>query len=304
VLDSFRSEFPGVARALGAVHSPPIARTSIAWAFVAAAGASLVVAAVVELLVLAIAPLLFPPTREQPVLIPLRELWEAAGEIAAGAVAIRAGGIAAFALYVSFQLVLLLSSLPGVLLFCSRSPLGGQSDLRICSYADLVADRWPMWLALAIGLVAAALLRTSADGSNRFLRAAGLASISISVGGAVGALLQYAIRPQAGPVPGDAATFALVGGPFWVGWLIGAALAGLVLSRATNAAAVLLAVLLVAPSLAFGVPLARGQVGSPPVQPFLFLLAQWAWLWLPLGACIVLFVVRALTRRNRLVRAM
>ena len=271
------------------------------WAFVAAVGATFIVSAIVEMLVLGLSPVLLPQTREQPIAFPLRELWDGAGEVAAGAVAVRAGGIGALALYVAYEVALILSSLPGRLLFCSRS---GPIEQRACDLGAMMVDRWPLWLALAIGALAAVfVVRQAVSGSNRLLRAAGLLSLCVTVGATVGALWQYAVRPGSEPLPGEAATFVSLGGLFWIGWIVGAALAGLLLVHSRTAAVVLLALLLVAPSLAFGIPLARGQIGTP-VQPPLFVLAQWAWAWLPLAGCAVMFAAREMRRRNRVVAAL
>jgi hypothetical protein len=301
VIEGLRAEFPGVSRALEGARLPPVARTSLIWAFVAAVGASLIVGAIAEVFVLGVSPVLFPPTREQPSAFPLRELWDGAGEIAAGAVAVRAGGSAALALYVAYELALLVTALPGRMLFCSRA---GPANQRVCDLGAMVVDRWPLWLALAVGVVTAMfLMRQPGSGSNRLLRAAGLLSLCVTIGATAGALWQYAARPASEPIPGEAATFASLGGLFWIGWIVGAALAGLILARSSVAAAVLLAVLVVAPSFAFGIPMIRGQVGAP-VQPPLFVVAQWAWAWLPIAASVVMFAARELARRNRVVAAL
>ena len=298
MLDSLRAEFPGVTRALEGARLPPVAKTTVLWAFVAAVGASFIVSAIAEMFVLGVSPVLLPQTREQPIAVPLRELWDGAGEIAAGAVAMRAGGIGALTLYVAYELALILSALPGRLLFCSRS---GPVEQRACDLGAMVVDRWPLWLALAIGTFAGFfVMRQARSGSNRLLRAAGLLSLCVTVGGTAGALWQYAVRPVSEPVPGEAATFVSLGGLFWIGWIVGAAVAGLLLAQSRPAAVVLLAVVLVAPSVAFGIPLARGQIGTP-VQPPLFVLAQWAWAWLPLVGCAVMFAAREVRRRNRVV---
>lgn len=288
-----------------------VAREPVGWSFVSAVGAGLLVGVVVELLLLAVYPMLFPPTREQPVVIPARDLWEGSAALAAGAVAMRAGGPRAVALYVLFELALVAAQIPARVFSCSRTlglaggfPTGFPSP---CDYTTLITSRWYFWVALFIGVVIARAIATR-DGSNTVLRAAGVLGVASAIALSLALAALYAFfapAAQGGSVfmlegPGgffiattDVPTYALA-----LGDVIGGAYAGALLARRSLAAPMLIALLLVAPSFALGLPLWRGQTGMPPTEPLGFWLVRMSWLWTPLVGSLAVFVGWAVARRR------
>src|SRR5204862_3108518 len=136
-----------------------------------------------QLAVAAIYPVLFPPTSPAPFRFSTRILWECAGAVAAGAVVARAGGLSGTLGYVAFQLLVLMAGLPIRLYSCSLSVLNQGPGACDDVAAALVVDRWPFWLALAVGITLARFVPARQDGSNQLLRAAGVLSVCTTIGG-------------------------------------------------------------------------------------------------------------------------
>jgi len=279
-------------RRVGIADEPP------PWAVLSAVGAGFLVTAIVEVTLFGLYPILFPPTREFTFFIPGRTLWEGAGGIAAGAVAMRAGGPRAVLLYVALHLATVAAQLPGALYSCRFT---GVLEGRACDYLTLVAGRWPLWLAILTGVVLARGLSSRGRGVNDLLRAAGALGFTISVASVIGSLVLFLVvlpyRPE-GPLfglvgYGDIATYVSA-----VGTLVGCALAGVLLARRRLAAPLLLVLCLAAPSFANGVPLWRGQAGMPAGEPFALLLVRLSWFWIPVAGVLVLFVVWSIARRR------
>jgi hypothetical protein len=271
------------------------------WACVVALGAKFIVSAIAQLFIGAIFPLLFPPTSPRPFTFPTRVFWDVAGGVAAGAVATRAGGPLGLLVYVSFELLVVLLELPVRVFSCSRAPTG-PIDGRACQYADMLVDRWPLWLAVAIGVVIARLLPARRGGANPLLRAAGVLSAVVTVATSVNAYW-LVFRPVEG-VGLDLFTYLSVGALYWLGFIAGGALAGALLTRSRFAAVVLLVVCIVGPSFAFGIPFVRGQLPGVPAMPAPLFLSLWQSIWLPLVATAALLLSREVARRNRLVSTM
>jgi hypothetical protein len=140
------------------------------------------------------------------------------------------------------------------------------------------------------------------------LRAAGVISFAIASGSAVGSLLFFSLvlpNMPTGPVTGPVAVFFpsdVTLYVFGLGELIGCAIAGAMLAREPLAAPALIALLLIGPAFAAGLPLWRSQTGILP-PPFPLLLSQFFWLWPPLLGVTALFVAWSLARRRNLVVA-
>jgi len=81
--------------------------------------------------------------------------------------------------------------LPGVLYSCARN--AGITERSVCDYASLVAQDWPLWLAIAIGSVASRALATHGDGANRVLRAAGALAAAMTATFSLGALALFLV---------------------------------------------------------------------------------------------------------------
>lgn len=287
-MEALRAEFPSLAT----VRRPSLNAESAAWAALSALGAAFLASAIAELVLFVAYPLLFPPTREQPVLVPARTLWEAAAQLVAGMIAVRAGGLRALVVYVGYKLVVLLAALPGALYACARDPSFFD---RPCDYASSLAYRWPMWLALALGAIAYRLLRPSTRGANRLLRAAGALALGATIGSSLGSLYVFLVMiPSGGPQDVGVTTIAVAGQA--IGTIAGSVAAGWLLARARGAAVLLIALALLGPALAYGVPLARMQSDVPPGEPLQLTLQRWSWLWVPAAACVGTLATRALVR--------
>jgi succinate-acetate transporter protein len=280
------------------------------WGFLSALGAGLVVSVCAELLLLAVYPVLFPPTREQQIIVPARVLWEGAGAIAAGAVAARAGGVFAVLLYISYQLVLTLAQLPARAFSCARTPVGFPNAA--CDATVILTSHWTFWLAFAIGLVVSRALVATDRRENTLLRAAGVIALATSLFQNAGTFVLFMFilpnTPSAISAPGPFPIVPFTDIPIYtqaIGEVIGGAFAGVLIARRPFAAPLLLALLLVAPTFAQGVFLLRGQTGMPPYEPLPLLLARFSWLWVPLCGVVPLFVAWSLARRrNRVVARM
>jgi hypothetical protein len=212
---------------------------------------------------------LFPATEPRPTWLTYSFITQTAASIAIGAVALRSGGFAALALYALYQFALILAAFPGRQYSCMQ--FGGRDPSRpfTCDLPDFVIDRWPMWLALAVGAAGARwLLRPGDDGANRLLRGAGAFAVVLTVATTLYGVLTYATLSYRESSSQLIFTAVYVGGE-----LVAGLLAGLALSRAPAAASVLLAILIVS-SLTFALPLAIRNGG--PTMPFEMAFIQWS----------------------------
>lgn len=262
MLEGLRSEFPELGRIRVALHRPALSREPLAWAFVSGQGAALVVSGILAVLLLPLDTLLFPATEPRPEWLRPGGLAQVAGALAAAAVVVRAGGLAALGAYVGFELLRILAALPARLEFCERSGLpslgGSIAPLPGCDLGSMLVEQWPVWVAVAIGaLGSSVLLPPPAPGPNLMLRGAGAFVLGASMFfmGA-GLLLRVGTLDQQ----------FMVNNLFTVVQVVAAVAAGYLVARARWAAAVLVAVLIAAVPLSVGLPLARTQ-GSPGVHP-------------------------------------
>jgi len=263
----------------------------------------------VELLTLVVYPFLFPPTREQPILIPARVLWEGAGAFVAGAVAVRAGGARALFLYIAFELALAVAQVPARAYSCSRAPAGFEPR---CDLVAALTSGWTFWLACGLGVVASRVLLVAERRENTVLRAAGALAVATAMFQSIGLALLFLViipsTPSSISFPGPFPVVPLMDLPTYaaaIGGLAGGAFAGVIVARRQLAAPMLLALLLIAPSFALGVVLWRGQTGMPDYEPLPFLLSRLSWLWVPLVGALAVFIAWSLARRrNRLLARM
>lgn len=280
-VDALRAEFPGAFGAATLVRRPGVAQESALWALVSGVGAALIARATAQLVVIPAYAFVFPPTQEHPAWLTPRSLWDPIAEIAAGMVLARAGGLAAVLAYVVLELLVLAASLPGRVFACSGSSLG--LDTGACDYRSLVMDRWPLWIALVMGVLAGRLLASRGDGANALLRAAGAFSLVVTVVTNLGSIWFYTHFPSMGTT-----AITLV---FAAGQIIGGLAAGALLWRSALARPILLAILLAAPALAFGVPSLRANP-QPTYLPLELLFQTWSVLLIPIAAVVALFVGR------------
>lgn len=288
-MDALKAEFPGATAAVVAIRRPSIASGGMWQAFLTGVGAALVVRAIAELAVVSFYGIVFPATAPHPAWLTPASIWDTAAEVAAGMVLMRAGGLAPLALYVGLELVVVLASLPGRLLFCSRA--GADITNVACDYPTMIASRWPLWLALATGVALSRVLVRREGGRDELLFAAGALSLVLTLANNVSALWLYT-----GTVT-DARTLAVTGMAS-VGSIAGGLLAGALLWRSTAGRVLLLALCVLGPGLAFDVPLLRANLAAPPSnpQPATYWLSLWSGIFVPFAGAIAVFAGWSLRR--------
>jgi hypothetical protein len=293
MIDGLRSEFPDAAAWITRLRRPTVAREPLGWALLSAAGAGFIVGGIVGLVLFAGAPVLFSSTEPRPTWLTYPVITQAAASIAIGAVALRSGGPAALALTVLYQLALILAAFPGRQNICTQ--FGGQDPSRplSCDIPAVIADRWPMWLALAVGAVGSRwLLRTGEHGANRLLRGAGVFAVVLTLATTLYGVLTYATLS----FRQSAFDFTFTG-IYVLGQLVGGILAGFVLMRAPVAASVLVAALILS-SLSFSLPLGIRNTG-PPNLPLELLFLQWATVLASVLGAASVVLVRLLASRGK-----
>ncbi len=261
----------------------------IRWAFLSAAGAGFIVGGIVGLCLFVAAPVVFSPTEPRPSWLTYSVITQTAASIAVGAVAMRSGGPAALALYVLYQVVLIVAGFPARQRSCSFvNPARPQT----CDIAGLIVDRWPMWLALAIGAAGSPwLLRARDLRANQLLRGAGVFVVGLTLATTLYGVLTIATLSF------RQFSFDFIFTTVYVlGALIAGVLAGFVLRRAPAAASVLVAALILS-SLASSLPLViRNSIPNMPLQ---MAYLQWSGVAASvLGAAGVL-IVRLFASRER-----
>ena len=99
-----------------------------------------------------------------------------AGTAAASAVALRAGGMAALALYLAYIALEMALRVPGVMMFCERS--GGAGFLVLagpnqCTPGGYLVSLWPQVIGTGVGIIVARAIAARGNGINSLLRVAG-----------------------------------------------------------------------------------------------------------------------------------
>lgn len=159
--DSFATEFPSVAAALGRLSRPTVARESWPWAALTGIGAGAIAAAILQLPLVALR------------VANLRDPAAWAASVAAilataigVAVALRAGRSRAVLLYVGIRLAYSLAALPGVVLFCDRS---GETNC----FFRFALGQWTTAVGVLAAVAAVTLLRSGLTGRNATVSATG-----------------------------------------------------------------------------------------------------------------------------------
>ena len=292
MLDGFRAEFPGATGWFARLRTPTIAREPVGWAFLSATGAGFIVGGIVGLVVLTTVPVLFPATEPRPTWLTYPVITQAAASIAIGAVALRSGGPAALALFVLYQLALILAAFPGRLITCQQLGRGALPTFSFsCDIPGVIVDRWPMWLALVMGAAGSRwLLRATEPGANRLLRGAGAFAVVLTLATTTYGVLTYATLSFRQP------SFDFIfTGVYVFGHVAGAFLAGLVLRRAPMAATVLLAALMLS---VVALTLPNVLANRIPNMPLELLFLQWAGVVAPVLGAATLLAVHLSSRRD------
>lgn len=172
-------EFPEAVRAAAWTRGPVGGRRPavwaepVLWATISAIGAGFLISAVTQSLV-GLTSEAFQALRAP--LPPLFPLVTIAATAAATAVAIRAHGLAALALYVAWVALGIALSIPGVMTFCERSGGLGFPQLlgpNQCTTPGFVVSLWPQFIGIGLGLAFARAIAASDAGINSLLRIAG-----------------------------------------------------------------------------------------------------------------------------------
>jgi len=293
MIDGLRGEFPSATGWVARLRQPSVARESVSWAFLSAAGAGFIVGGIVGLVVLTAAPVLFSATEPRPTWLMYPVITQAAASIAVGAAALRSGGPAALALYVLYQLALIVAAFPGRQITCEQLGRGPVPNFAYsCDIPGVIVDRWPMWLALAVGAAGSRwLLRAGADGANRLLRAAGVFAVVLTL-----ATTLYGVLTIATLSFRQSSFDFIFTAVYVLGELVAGIVAGFVLRRAPAAASVLIATLILS-SLASSLPLAiRNGIPNMPLQMAFF---QWSVVDASVLGATAVLIVRLFAARER-----
>lgn len=262
MIDGLRTEFPGATGAITRLRRPMVGGEPTLSAFVCAIGAGSIVGGIVGVLLIAAAPWIFSSTEPHPSWLTYPIMTRTAAAIAAGAVAVRTGGLRALAVYVLYELLQTAAALPGRSLSCSRAARLDPSLLGPCDLPGLIVSRWSTWLALAIGTAMSSWLTAAGPvGPNRMLRAAGVFGLVLTAATSAYSVLTIATLDFRSLGLDNAFTSA-----YLISELVAGVLAGLILGRSRSAATVLVG-LLVMSGLAATLPNMRANwIPSMPLQ--------------------------------------
>jgi len=284
VLDGLRTEFPSAFGALARVRVAPLKRESPFWAFLSANGAALVVSGILHLALLAAPRSVTDPVIRWPFGATLASMITFVASMVAGAVLVRAGGMRAIPLYIGFALLEALVSLPSFLLFCGHA--GGDGACNAVIY--IAAGRAPEWLGAAVGILAGLRLgQAMGDGTNLTLRGAGAFGVA-----------QFALLVPVSYISQSLADQQLQVALFLIAYSLAGVTAGLVLRDARSAAALLVALLVVAPTLGLSIPLLRNGLPNEPIE---MTFTRFGGLLAPALGGVSLLGARFLARRRRTV---
>ena len=289
MIDGLRAEFPSATRWVAGLQRPAVAREPVGWAFLSAAGAGFVVGGIVGLVLLTAAPVLFSATEPRPTWFTYPVITRAAASLAIGAVALRSGGVAALALYVLYELALIVAAFPGRQRSCA---FVDSAHPQTCDILGLVVDHWPMWLALALGAIGSRwLFRAGGQhGANRLLRGAGTFAVVVTIATTLYGVLTYATISSRE----SSLEFVLMA-IYVLGQLVGGILAGMILGRSRSAAALLMGLLVIS-GLAATLPNIRAN--WIPNMPLEMLFLSYSGVFAPLVGAIGIALGWTVRRRQ------
>jgi hypothetical protein len=304
VIEDLQEEFPELARVR--LPRPRVSSEPIPWAFLSALGAGFVAGGIADIALSVLWPLLVPPTQPHPEWMTTFAVSRLVRLVATGAVALRAGGIAALLLCCAYEAVLVVAGLPGRVAFCERA---GPEPAVPCDAGSIAAATWPTWFGVAVGAIGARwLLPPAVAGVNTLLRAAGALTFTLVAVGTVFGVLQQTILHLPGPPSTDAQAIAAdvaISVFFLVLQLVAGLIAGTLLRHARPAAVLLLA-LLVAEGIDLGLTLIRSNVERGVPHPPDLALLQSIGVLMPIAGALGIAIGRLLARgrRNLLVTQM
>jgi hypothetical protein len=289
-------EFPEAGRALSwttaRLPARLIRREGVWWAAVSAVGAGFLVSVGAQVLV-TLSFFLVEAFRV-PTAVTLAWLPVLMGTSVSTAVALRAGGALALALYLVYLGLEFVLQILGAVTFCER--VGPGSSFATCMPFGFVTARWALWSGLGIGVLLSRSLAARGQGRNLTLRVAGTYAIAWSL--ALRAWSLSIVQADQSAALNASMTFSVL--------TVAAALAaGVVAGRSEHRirSAVVVALFLVVPWLTSQVPLLVSQLtmsAQSAVQPeFLTAIVVGA-ITQPIAA-VVLVLAAAVTDRQRFI---
>lgn len=291
MIEGLRAEFPSATGWIARLRRPAVARETIGWAFLSATGAGFIVGGILGLLLLTAAPVIFSATEPRPSWFTYSVITQTAASIAIGAVALRSGGLAVFALCALYQLGLIVATFPGRQFTCAQFRGVDAIYPFSCDLPGLIVDRWSTWLSLAIGAAASRwLVRSDGPGVNWLPRGAGVYALVVATTTTGLGVLTIATIPIRTP------DFQFIFSCIYLGAVvIAGVLAGLVLWRARLAASVLVAALTLS-SLGLVLPfVVVTGIGNEPLQ---HAFTRWTAAIAPVLGAASILTVRVLARRR------
>lgn len=249
------------------VVRPRVSAEPTPWAFLSALGGGFIVGTVADIALVALWPMLVPPTQSHPEWLFPGAVRQATQFVAIGAVAMRAGGARALALSVGFEVTLILAQVPNRIAFCEH--LQAPDPYIPCGLAAITLSTWPTWAALTVGVVASRqMLPTPTRGANTLLRAAGAFTLALTTVVMAWQLAQGAVFDTLSAWgwlgvegPRNPSALVAIATIFLIVELLAGLLAGVLLRRAPSAA-VLLFALLIGYAVGMGVALIRNNVDT------------------------------------------
>ena len=263
----------------------------VGWAFLSAVGAGFIVGGIVGLLLITVGPIVFSATEPRPSWLTYSLITQTAAAIAIGAVGLRSGGFAAFALCALYELALIVATFPGRQFTCAQFRGADPIYPFSCDLRGLIVDRWPMWVSLASGAAASRwLVRSERPGVNWLLRGAGAYALVVAISTTGLGVLTIAT------IPIRTAGFELVFSCLYLGAVvIAGVLAGLVLWHARLAASVLV-IALVLSSLGLVLPFVIvNGIGN---ESLYLAFTRWTAAIAPVLGAASILIVRVLARRR------
>lgn len=282
MLDSFRAEFPTFSAAVARLR-PRVAQEPAPWAFLSALGASMIIAGIARIALLAAPTPLLDPSKQWPFGATLGSMTTFVSSLVLGAVLVRAGGRRALLTYAAYVLLGIAISLPQIMLFCDRS--GNDGSCRV-PLVYIAAGRAPEWIGVTIGVILARWVCESGPGANLTLRGAGAFSFALFVMG-----IPYGFLSYTGAL-GDATTGALL---YVIAEGVAGAIAGVVLARGRFGGALLVALVILGPAMGFALPLLRAGPGGELLE---FTVARWSSVLAPVVGALATIAGRGLARRR------
>ncbi len=183
--EEFAREFPGAARALERTWDrvsgprPILGGEPVVWATISGIGAGFLVGFVVQTVVGLTNETL--QALRAPTPFALFPLVTIAGIATAAAVALRAGGPIALALYLAYLVLGIVLGIPGQITSCERFHNLLDAGRDRCTPVGFLISLWPQLVGIGLGAALSRTLTTRGSGVNSLLRIAGALALALFV---------------------------------------------------------------------------------------------------------------------------